>query len=128
MRHLLPIALLVIIAVVGEGCCSSQPQHNAASAPPNMDYGVALLFYVSGEVRMPSRQIFGSRITLLKAIACAGGFAPSANKKKVQLTRHHDGEQRIIDCTSAERHPELDVQIYPGDSIYVPRSSKWLFW
>src|ERR1035441_5038076 len=126
MRHLLPIALLVIIAVVGGGCCSSQPQHNAASAPPNMDYGVALWFYVSGEVRMPSRQIFGSRITLLKAIACAGGFTASANKKKVQLTRY-DGQRRIVNCMNISRAEE-DVDIYPGDYIYVPRSSKWFFW
>lgn len=127
MRHRLSITLLVAVAVLVGGCCSSQPKHNAPAAPLNVDHGLALWFYVSGEVNCPSRQIFGSRITLLKAIACAGGFAPSANKRKVQLTRH-DGERRIIDCTRAELDPELDVQVCPGDYIYVPRASKWLFW
>jgi hypothetical protein len=128
MRPRLSITLLVVVTVLGGGGCSTAPKHGAASVPPNVSDDYGMWFYVGGEVNYPSRQIIGSRITLLKAIACAGGFTPSANKKKVQLTRHHDGEQRIIDCTSAERQPELDVQIYPGDSIYVPRSSKWLFW
>jgi hypothetical protein len=127
MLDRLYIALLVAVTVVGGGCCSTVPKHGAASVPPTTGNDYYLFFYVAGEVKYPSRQIFGGRITLLKAIACAGGFAPSANKKKVELTRH-DGEQRIINCTSVELDPEVDVQIYPGDHIYVPRSSKWPFW
>jgi SLBB domain len=126
MRHRLFIALLVVVTVVGGGCCSSVPKHDAASVPPNVGGDYGLFFYVGGEVKYPSRQIMGGRITLLKAIACAGGFAPSANKKKVKLTRH-DGEQRIINCTNISRAEE-DVDIYPGDHIYVPHSSKWPFW
>ena len=107
---------------MGSGCGSTVPKDNAASVGD--DY--VLFFYVGGEVRCPSRQIYGSRITLLKAIACAGGFAPSANKKKVQVIGH-GGERRIIDCTNTQRLEE-DVEILRGDHIYVPSSSKWLFW
>ncbi len=31
-------------------------------------------YYVDGEVKSPNRQIYNSRITVLKAIASAGGF------------------------------------------------------
>ena len=44
-------------------------------------------YYVDGEVRSPSRQIYNIRITVSKAIATAGGFTDFANKKKVRLTR-----------------------------------------
>jgi len=91
-----------------------------------MNHDVLVFFYVAGEVRHPSRQIYGSSITLLKAIACAGGFTPSANKKKVQVIGY-GGERRIMDCTNTQRLEE-DVEILRGDHIYVPRSSKWPFW
>jgi hypothetical protein len=81
MRHRLFIALWVVVTVVGGGCCSTAPKHGAASVAPTTGSDYDLFFYVAGEVKYHSRQIFGGRITLLKAIACAGGFAPSANKK-----------------------------------------------
>ena len=101
MPHKLYIALLVIVTVLGGGCCSTVPKRDAASVPPIMGDGWPSFYDVAGEVGCPGRQLIGSRITLLKAIAYAGGFTPSANKKKVQLTRHHDGERRIINCASA---------------------------
>jgi len=122
MRHRLSIALLVVVTVVGGGCSSTAPEHGAASVSPNVGDDYGLFFYVGGEVKYPSRQIMGGRITLLKAIACAGGFTLSANKKKIQLTSH-DGHRRIIDCTNISRAEE-DVDINPGDYIYVPRA----FW
>jgi protein involved in polysaccharide export with SLBB domain len=83
-------------------------------------------YYVGGEVKFHGRLLWEGRTTLLKAIAGRGGFTPSANKKKVQLIRA-DGERRIINCTDISR-PEEDVEVVGGDYIYVPRSSKWLFW
>jgi hypothetical protein len=126
MRHRLFIALLVVVTVVGGGCCSTAPKHGAAPVPPAPGSDYDLFFYVAGEVKYPSRQIYGGRITLLPAIACAGGFAPSANKKKVQVISH-GGERRIIDCTNTQRAEE-DVEILRGDHVFVPRLSKWLFW
>jgi polysaccharide export outer membrane protein len=79
-----------------------------------------LWYYVDGEVRQPSRQIYSTRITVLKAIASAGGFTDFANKKKVRLTRA-DGRTQIINCVKAQANPSLDLEIYPGDKIYVPR-------
>ena len=79
-----------------------------------------LWYYVDGEVKAPNRQIYTSRITVLKAIASAGGFTDFANKKKVKLTRV-DGRTQIVNCVKALDNPSLDLEVYPGDKIYVPR-------
>jgi polysaccharide export outer membrane protein len=77
-------------------------------------------YYVDGEVKSPARQIYNSRITVLKAIASAGGFTDFANKKKVKLTRV-DGRTQIVNCPKALDNPRLDPEVYPGDKIQVPR-------
>ena len=79
-----------------------------------------LWYYVDGEVKSPNRQIYASRITLLKAIASASGFTDFANKRKVRLTRV-DGRTQIVNCKKALANPNLDPEIYPGDKVYVPR-------
>ena len=63
-------------------------------------------YYVNGEVRSPARQIYNSRITVLKAIASAGGFTDFANKKKVKLTRV-DGRTQTVNCVKALDNPSL---------------------
>jgi protein involved in polysaccharide export with SLBB domain len=77
-------------------------------------------YYVNGEVKMPNRQIYTSRLTLLQAIASTGGFTDFANKKKVKLTRV-DGRTQIVNCVKALENPSLDPEIYPCDTIHVPR-------
>jgi protein involved in polysaccharide export with SLBB domain len=77
-------------------------------------------YYMNGEVRSPARQIYNSRITVLKAIASAGGFTDFANKKKVKLTRV-DGRTQTVNCVKALDNPRLDPEVYPGDTIHVPR-------
>ena len=77
-------------------------------------------YYLNGEVRSPARQIYNSRITVLKAIASAGGFTDFANKKKVRLTRV-DGRTQTVNCVKALDNPALDPEVYPGDTIHVPR-------
>jgi protein involved in polysaccharide export with SLBB domain len=77
-------------------------------------------YYVYGEVRQPNRQIYTSRLTVLQAIASSGGFTDFANKKKVKLTRV-DGRSQIENCPKAQDNPSLDLEVYPGDKIYVPR-------
>ncbi|MEY2429326.1 MAG: polysaccharide biosynthesis/export protein VpsN [Verrucomicrobiota bacterium] len=77
-------------------------------------------YYVGGEVKGPSRQAYIGRITVLKAIQSCGDFTDFANKKKVTLTRT-DGHIHRINCIKAREHPELDLEVYPGDKIDVPR-------
>ena len=77
-------------------------------------------YFVDGVVRIPNRQVYLSRTTVLKAIASAGGFTDFANKGKVILTRV-DGRTLIVNCKKAQREPKLDLEVYPGDKIWVPR-------
>ena len=77
-------------------------------------------FYVDGYVKIPSRQPHQGELTVLKAIAAAGGFNEFANKKKVLLTRANK-QQFTVDCVKALKDPRLDLPIYPGDKITVPQ-------
>jgi protein involved in polysaccharide export with SLBB domain len=77
-------------------------------------------YYVGGEVKLPSREIYIGRITVLKAIQSAGWFTDFAAKTRVQLTRA-DGRVLTINCKKALKNPKLDLEVYPGDTINVPR-------
>jgi protein involved in polysaccharide export with SLBB domain len=77
-------------------------------------------YFVGGEVKGPSRQPYLGKMTVLKAIQSCGDFTDFANKRKVRLTRT-DGHIYVVDCIKAQVHPELDLEVYPGDKIYVPR-------
>ncbi len=79
------------------------------------------MFYVDGEVKQPGPKMYmGQPVTVLKAIASAGDFTDFAKRTKVTLTRLN-GKKQIINCDKARRDPRLDVPVYPGDSIHVPR-------
>jgi protein involved in polysaccharide export with SLBB domain len=79
-----------------------------------------LFYYVDGEVKAPARQTYIERTTVLKAIASAGGFTDFAKKSAVTVTRR-DGRKFTINCKKARVHPELDLEVYSGDKVYVPR-------
>ena len=77
-------------------------------------------FYVGGEVRQPSRQIFIGRITVTQAIQSAGDFTDFANQREVRVIRA-TGKVDIIDCKAALDDPTRDLPVYPGDNIVVGR-------
>jgi len=78
-------------------------------------------FFVGGEVRGPGRQVYVEGMTVLKAIQSAGDFTDFARKTRVSVTRS-DGSKLTINCVKAIENPELDVPVYPGDRVHVPRS------
>jgi len=77
-------------------------------------------YFVGGEVKGPGRQVWISRITVIKAIQSAGDFNDFAKRTKVQLIRV-DGTTHIINVPKAFKDPKLDLEVYPGDKIHVPR-------
>ena len=77
-------------------------------------------YFVDGEVKMPNRQIYLSRMTVLKAIASCSGFTDFAEKTKVRVIRA-DGTTQIVNCKKAIKDPRLDLEVFPGDSVIVPR-------
>ncbi|HEY1174196.1 MAG TPA: polysaccharide biosynthesis/export family protein [Verrucomicrobiae bacterium] len=79
-------------------------------------------FWVNGEVKINNRYVHSGQHTVLKAIATAGGFTDYAAERRVELTRV-DGRKFIIDCKKAQKDPKLDLPVYPGDIIFVPKTN-----
>lgn len=77
-------------------------------------------YYVRGEIKQPGRFQLLSRVTVVQAVAAAGGFTEFANPSKVEILR---GNQRIrVDVAEFEKHPERDKELESGDVIIVQRS------
>jgi polysaccharide biosynthesis/export protein len=69
-------------------------------------------FFILGEVTTPGQYPYVVNMTAETAVAIAGGFAPRAFKKTVELTRKSGGQQTRSDVP-------LDYVIRPGDTIVV---------
>ena len=78
------------------------------------------VYYVTGEVKQPGRQLYTGQMTVTKAITTAGDFTDFANHKSVRLIRSN-GETTKINCDKALQNPSLDLPVYPNDQIQVPR-------
>lgn len=77
--------------------------------------------YIGGEVQRPGRIQWAPDMTLSKAIQAAGGFTLYAKETKVSLAR--DRLTYDFDVRLAQRKPDEDPLLQPGDSIQVPRSA-----
>ena len=78
-------------------------------------------YYVGGEVKAAARQPYLGPITVTGAIKSAGDFTDFAKKRKVRLIRANSTKAIIVDCIKALEDPRLDLPVYPGDRIDVPR-------
>jgi protein involved in polysaccharide export with SLBB domain len=77
-------------------------------------------YFIQGEVRQPGRfQIVGG-MTMMQAIAAAGGYTEFASPRKVILNR--GGTKREINMRKVQRNPEEDIRLESGDVIVVERS------
>jgi len=78
------------------------------------------VYYVTGEVKAPGRQLYSGQMTVTKAITTAGDFTDFANHKKVWLIRAN-GQRIKVNCNEALRNPAKDPLVYPNDQIQVLR-------
>lgn len=83
--------------------------------------------YVDGEVNKPGDFVVATPLTLLQAIAGAGGFKETAGNNQVIIIRKTlDPKPLIItadvEAAVAGRDLTQDIPIYPLDIVYVPRS------
>jgi polysaccharide export outer membrane protein len=69
-------------------------------------------FFILGEVTNPGQYPYVANMTAETAIAIAGGFAPRAQKGKVELTRNAPGQQMHGDVP-------LGFPLRPGDTVVV---------
>lgn len=89
----------------------------------NVDVSVSVTeryIYVGGEVQRPGRIIWTPDLTVAKAIQSAGGFTLYAKETAVSLVREKHAYP--VDVRLAQRSPEQDPRLMPGDSLQVPRS------
>lgn len=81
--------------------------------------------YLSGEVRTPSLQPMDGSLTILQALARAGGTLPSANTGNVLLIRNRaDGTLMVskVDVEKILRNESPDVYLQRRDVLFVPKS------
>lgn len=77
-------------------------------------------YFIQGEVRVPGRVPLLTPVTLLQAIAQAGGYTDYADEGDVRIIRA--GRTQRHNAKDLSRFPERDVRIEPGDVINVTRS------
>lgn len=84
--------------------------------------------YVTGEVALPGEFVTaGPNLTLLQAIARAGGLKNSASTDNIIVIRHGNNTPPMaytVDYNAAKSglHPEKDVTLAAYDVVFVPRS------
>jgi polysaccharide export outer membrane protein len=70
-------------------------------------------FYILGEVKRAGEYPYKSGLTVLDAVASAGGYTYRANESKVVIRRAGSSVE--------ETHPlDAPVPVFPGDNIRIP--------
>jgi polysaccharide biosynthesis/export protein len=76
------------------------------------------VFYVMGEVADPGPYPIKGQVSILQALAMAGGFKDFANTKNISIRR---GNQTLkFDYKAALKGDENPMLVQPGDTIIVP--------
>jgi polysaccharide export outer membrane protein len=78
-------------------------------------------YYVRGEVNQPGRFVLTEALTLMQALAAAGGYTDFAKPSKVKIMRGED--VLYFDASRIERRQDKDPLIRRGDTIIVERTS-----
>lgn len=76
--------------------------------------------FVLGEVKVPGEHPFASGLTLMNAVAQAGGFTPLANTQRVFIRREGSSEEEEIAVRSG-------VPVMPGDTIRIEKSAMFIY-
>ena len=81
-----------------------------------------------GQVRLPSAVPItpGRALTLLEAVASAGGFTDVAASGRVKVLRMENGVQKSIKIDVSQITKKgnkfMDMVLQPGDVVFVPQS------
>lgn len=81
--------------------------------------------YVAGQVRRAASIPYRRGLTALQAVAEAGGWVPTADESRVVLLRFtSEGSSvtRELDLSAVVGHSGDDIELFPGDVVYVPLS------
>jgi protein involved in polysaccharide export with SLBB domain len=80
--------------------------------------------YVLGQVAKPGPYPFDGKMTVIDAVALAGGTTKLADANSTLITRDRDGKQLrvVVKVGSIGEGKEPDVNLEPGDIIFVPET------
>jgi polysaccharide export outer membrane protein len=85
---------------------------------------ISARFYVLGEVAHPGAFPLPSRVSIVQALALAGGFREFAKKDAIRILRRRGAEQTAIPFNYKEvevgLHLEQNIFLEAGDTILVP--------
>ena len=70
-------------------------------------------FYIIGEVSTPGSYAYVNGMSVVNAVAVAGGFTYRARKGRIKITRENGDD-------TVELTAEMDTPVQPGDVIEVP--------
>ena len=70
-------------------------------------------FYIFGEVKSPGSYEYTNGMTIISAVAVAGGFTYRARKNRIRIVRGSGEDQLELEANN-------DTPILPGDIIEVP--------
>jgi protein involved in polysaccharide export with SLBB domain len=80
--------------------------------------------YVLGQVKSPGNYEYEPRMTVIAAIARAGGASKLANANGTVITRGKDENQTRLSApvNDIQRGEAPDIELLPGDIVFVPES------
>jgi len=81
------------------------------------------VIYLLGEIGKKGPVKMTPGMTLLEAIASAGGLTDFANSKKMYILRDQDGKHQKIQVhykQAIKGDPAFNLVLQPGDTIVVP--------
>ena len=83
----------------------------------------SMIVYVIGRVNAPGRQILNSNVSVLQALAMAGGLNPFANRNKIKIFRKEGDAKSVLTFRYndvMDGNLETNVELRRGDVIVVP--------
>lgn len=75
-------------------------------------------FTIIGQVQRPGQYSYVNGMNVVNAVAMAGGYTPQAEESSVYIRHEGDTKQTRVDA-------DQNVQVRPGDTVYVERTPFW---
>jgi polysaccharide export outer membrane protein len=80
--------------------------------------------YVLGRVNSPGRFLLNSQVSVIQALAIAGGVTPFASSNDIKIFREEEGGTKLLpfhyDSVIKGKHLEENVNLKRGDVVIVP--------
>jgi polysaccharide export outer membrane protein len=108
--------------IAAAGLTTKQLERSIASAlskgivrDPRVNVEIALYrpYYILGEVKKSGEYPYRLGLTVMDAVASAGGFTYRANENKVYLRRSGAGAEEVYAL-------DAPIPVFPGDNIRIP--------